>query len=126
MKLRIKGNSVRLRVCPSEMTRLLDTGGVEESIYFGDAADATLPYALEQAADVSGVTLHYRAQAITVVVGQKDARRWADGDEVGIYGEAGGRRGRVELVVEKDWACLDKGASEDEDTFPNPRQGAVC
>ena len=33
MKLRIKGNSLRLRVSRSEVTRLIDTGHIEETIF---------------------------------------------------------------------------------------------
>ena len=35
MKLRIKGNSLRFRVSPSELMRLLESGRLEESIRFG-------------------------------------------------------------------------------------------
>ncbi len=50
MKLRIKGNSLRLRVSPSEMERLLSAGRIEEIIHFAQEPDAKLTYALEQAA----------------------------------------------------------------------------
>jgi hypothetical protein len=33
MKLRIKGSSVRLRV-PPEVSRLIETGSIEERVYF--------------------------------------------------------------------------------------------
>ena len=50
MKLRIQGNSLRLRVSPSEMTRLLEAGRIEETIHFAHGGDARLTYALEHAA----------------------------------------------------------------------------
>ena len=49
MKLRIKGNSMRLRVSPSEMKRLLSAGRIEEIALFSQAPGAKLTYALEQA-----------------------------------------------------------------------------
>ena len=34
MKLRINGNSVRLRVLRPEVSRLIETGSIEERVYF--------------------------------------------------------------------------------------------
>jgi hypothetical protein len=126
MKLRIKGNSLRLRVSPSEMCRLMETGRVEETIYFGDQEDEKLTYALEHNSKSTEMTLRYRAQEVTVLIPTTEVEMWKEGDQVGMYGEIGTGHRRMELVVEKDFACLDKGEEENEDTFPNPKQGAVC
>ena len=45
MKLRLQGNSVRLRLTRSEVERLRETGLVEESVDFG--AGAALAYRLQ-------------------------------------------------------------------------------
>ncbi len=34
MKLRIKGNSVRLRVTRSDLAKLINHGSIEETVYF--------------------------------------------------------------------------------------------
>ncbi len=106
---------MRLRVSPSEMTRLLAVGRVEETIHFGPEEDAKLTYALEHA-----------EQTITVVISTRDAQEWASGEQVGMYGVAGADQTRVELAVEKDFACLDKGEGENRDTYPHPQQGTAC
>lgn len=49
MKLRIKGNSLRLRVSRSEVAKLLKGQRVEETIHFAPQSAAPLSYALEQA-----------------------------------------------------------------------------
>ncbi len=126
MKLRIKGNSLRLRVSPSEMTRLLQTGRIEETIRFGPEEGAKLTYALEHSAHAPAMAVRYEQNEILVVVSSEDARRWAAGQEVGLYGESGSSHGPLELAVEKDFACLDKKEAENADTFPNPSQEAVC
>lgn len=126
MKLRIKGNSLRLRVTPSEMDWLLETGRVEESIYFSTDASGRLTYALEHVSGAAAIHLRHSPQEITVVVPSDETRRWAAGSEVGIYGEIPIREGILELSVEKDFACLDKSDAENVDTFPNPHPGAVC
>jgi hypothetical protein len=125
MKLRIKGNSLRLRVSPSEMTLLLQTGRIEDAIHFGPGEGARLVYALEHRPELPGMAVQYEPNEITVAVSSQDAKRWAAGQDVGLYGEISTSRGAVELAVEKDFACLDNDA-ENADTFPNPKQGTVC
>jgi hypothetical protein len=53
MKLRIKGNSLRLRVSRSELAHLQAGGRIEETIRFAEAPEAKLTYALESAAQSS-------------------------------------------------------------------------
>ena len=49
MKLRIQGNSLRLRITPSEMARLLANGRIEETICFSSDPNSAV-----QALSVSG------------------------------------------------------------------------
>jgi len=48
MKLRIKGNTLRVRVSRSEVARLLAADLLEETIYFTPEPTAKLTYALQQ------------------------------------------------------------------------------
>jgi hypothetical protein len=125
MKLRIKGNSMRLRISPSEMKRLLSEGRIEETIHFGPEPDARLTYALEQSASKIEMAVRYRPQEVTVILSTENARSWAEGDEVGIYGSFNVGHGQLELVIEKDFACLDRREGN-EDTFPNPKGAQAC
>jgi hypothetical protein len=126
MKLRIKGNSLRLRISPSEMTQLLQSGRIDETIYFGAGDDARLTYALELDPQALATTLRYTRHELTVMVASRDAQQWAQGHDVGLYGESNTSHGPLEISVEKDFACLDKDEAANADTFPNPRQGAIC
>ena len=126
MKLRITGNSLRLRISPSEMTRLLEAGRIEEAVYFGAGEDASFTYALEHGPQTSATTVKYTPRELTVMVASQEAQRWADGQDVGLYGETSTSRGPLQIAVEKDFACLDKDDAANADTFPNPNQGAVC
>jgi Family of unknown function (DUF7009) len=47
MKLRIKGNSLRLRVTRSELTKVVNSGCIEETIHFASDQQAKLTCALE-------------------------------------------------------------------------------
>ena len=126
MKLRIKGDSLRLRIAPSEMARLLESGRVEETIHFGAGRDESLTYALEHAANAGSLGVRYQPARVTVVLPSAEARDWARGDAVGVYGAVEVGAAHLEIAVEKDWACLDKSAAENRDTFPNPSPGANC
>lgn len=126
MKLRIQGDSLRLRIAPSEMARLLKHGRVEDTIHFAPQPGAALTYALEHAANASTLAVRYETGRVTVVLASAEARAWAEGDEVGVYGTVDAGPTRLQIAVEKDWACLDKSAAENHDTFPNPNQGASC
>lgn len=127
MKLRIKENSLRFRVSRSDLARLMQIGKIEETIRFAPEPDATLTYALECSSAQKEMSVRYRAQKVTVLLSLEDARRWSEGDEVGLYCACDFGDGEVlEIMVEKDFACLDGTDAGNEDTFPNPNHGVVC
>jgi hypothetical protein len=62
-----------------------------------------------------------------VVLPTLDVEKWARSEQVGIYESLGlGAKWKLEVLVEKDVACLDLGNAENKDTFPNPTAGATC
>ena len=120
MKLRIKHNTLRLRVSRSDLASLLATGRIESTIHFTGVAGEKCTYALEtkQATDVPG--LEYRIAEVTVILPTTQAKTWNDTDQVGIYVFRDlGMGERLELLIEKDFACLDLSDADNEDTFPN-------
>ena len=105
MKLRINGNSLRLRVSRSELARFQAGGRIEETIHFTAAPEATLTYALESGLESSPVTVRYGSREVTVVLSKDRARIWGDQTEVGVYTTlAMGPAGSLEVAVEKDFA----------------------
>ena len=127
MKLRIKANSLRLRVSRSEFARFQAGGRIEETIHFTAAPEATLTYALESALKPSPVTVRYGSREVTVILSQDRARIWGPQSEVGVYTTLDmGPAGSVEIAVEKDFACLDRSDEDNSDTFVNPLAGATC
>jgi hypothetical protein len=108
------------------MTRLLETGRIDETIYFAIGQNAHLTYAVEHAPEVPAITVRYSPQEIAVVLSSAEVLRWAGTEDVGLYGEVPTTHGALQLAVEKDFACLDKGDPENVDTFPNPHEGVVC
>jgi len=122
MKLRINGNSLRLRVGPSEVTRLIDSGRIQETVHF--APGARLIYALEYSTAVPSISVRHTPHEVAVIVPAGVAHAWANGDDVGIYGAVPNGSGSLELAIEKDYACLDAGHAGNSDTYPNPK--AAC
>ena len=127
MKLRIQGNSLRFRVTRPEVARLMDAGRIEETVYFAADGEHKLTYALEHDAKADSIALRYQAAGVTVILPAEQARVWAEGDSVGIYHAADvGDHGTLEVIVEKDFACLAGSEEENADAFPNPNAGSHC
>ena len=122
MKLRLKGDSVRLRLGPAEVHRLVEVGSVAEQTRFGPAS---LAYVVElsAAADVVGAT--FDGRTLRVSVPAVAGRRWAasaEAVEIRADQPAGDGR-RLTILIEKDFECL-HGEDAGDDAFPNPAAAA--
>lgn len=121
MKLRIKGNSLRLRISRSEVDRLVNDGRIEETTWLGRDDSSRIRYVLEHEAGAKAVDVRFDPPVLAVIAPTSQVREWAAGDEVGIYTSLDlGARGGLDLVIEKDFACLHGTDEENEDAFPNP------
>lgn len=113
MKLRIRGNSLRLRLSQREVTELAQQGRVEDAISFGPAK---LTYVLATS-DVDRASATYESNRIVVTLPKERAHHWASTDEVGIE-----EKGELAILVEKDWSCLKPREGEDDaDAYPHPQ-----
>ena len=120
MKLRIRDNSLRLRLMQAEVSQLRDEGVVAASTNFPDGREFRYVLEASPASVRPGASLD--GSTITIRVPESTARDWADSNEVGIRGEleleAGGK---LSILVEKDFACLAPREGEDEsDMYPHP------
>ncbi len=117
MKLRIRGNSIRLRLTQGEVQTLAEKGRVEDAIAF--APGSRLVYALAFGGSL-GAKLEGSRVEVTLPAAQ--GKEWASSTRVGLEGEqpiAGGEPLRI--LVEKDFACLHPRKGEDDrDAYPNP------
>ena len=122
MKLRIRNNSVRLRLEASEVQSLAEAGVVEAVTVFPGGRE--LVYAVESSPANVVPSAHLSETRITVRLPETGVLAWANSDQVGFKGEQrldGG--GVLTLLVEKDFRCLAPRPDEDEsDMFPNPRE----
>jgi hypothetical protein len=127
MKLRIKGNSIRLRIAPSEVKHLLCSGGIEEYVQFTSDPMDRLKYAVVSALSGDTTTVAYHLGDITVNVPAAQLKKWASSDDIGVYADlALGDGWALSVAIEKDFACLDRSDAENKDTFPNPNLAASC
>ena len=121
MKLRIQRNSLRLRISKSELAKFVETGQLQETIYFGPEQGSELTFSLTRDGNRAAVDAEASAGQVNVVVPVEVARTWADSEQVGIDGVVDlGVRGILSILIEKDFACIDRSAEEIVDTFPNP------
>jgi len=115
MKLRIQGNSLRMRLTQGEVARVRDGGHVESFIEF--TPGRSLIYLLESSPTAETMSANFDGRAIRVTIPMEQMTDWVEGDQVGI--EARSNTG-VELLVEKDFQCLHRSVEQEHDAFPHP------
>lgn len=115
MKLRIQGNSLRLRLSQKEVSQLRDRGRIESSIEF--AAGCRLVYLLEVSFRARAVTASLDRYGIRVTAPTDVIVNWAESEQVSIetISAAG-----LHILIEKDFQCLHKADPQDVDAYPHP------
>lgn len=120
MKLRIKDNSVRLRLTRGEVDELRDSGIV--SAKTGFPGGRSFQYRVESSpASVNPAAL-FSDNALTVRLPETAVLAWATTEQVSLPGEQVLDDGAMlQILVEKDFACLAPREGEDEsDMYPHP------
>src|SRR5687767_7792597 len=120
MKLRINGNSIRLRLLRSEVERFAAEGHVLGETRFGPSA---LRYSLLMSSDAESITARFANNEIEVAIPEKIGREWAVGDAVALENaQTVDDSEPLTILIEKDFACLDRPDDPDrDDAFPNPQ-----
>jgi hypothetical protein len=125
MKLRCQANSIRLRLKRGEVDQLVKTGRVEEHICFGPGQ--TLTYRLETSSLDRKSGAAYNGRELVVHLPTRAAADWASGDQVGIeVSQPAADRQSLQILIEKDFACLNGTEDQNADTFDNPLAGTKC
>jgi Family of unknown function (DUF7009) len=122
VKLRIKGDSLRLRLSQGEMRALAERGEVEDRIAF--PGGAALRYRLRVDQDNDVISAGYTSNLIDILVPRVLSERWCGTDLVTLSASQAMPQGELRIVLEKDWACLAPREGEDEsDNFRHPLAG---
>lgn len=125
MKLRIKGNSIRLRLSQREVSGFEKNSQVEDSISFGSRR---LTYVLTSTHAAREISARFENDRIEISVPASVAEQWTQTAEIGFSAEQKSSGGEaLKILVEKDFACLAAREDEDEtDAFPHPNAGQAC
>ena len=121
MKIRIKGNSVRIRLGKSEVDCFAETGEVSESNDFGGGN--LLRYSLQKSATGESLSAKFDSNVITLYMPENLLHEWATTERVGFDANMPiGNGSNLFLLVEKDWKCLDTTNEDQSDMFANPNE----
>lgn len=123
MKLRLRENSIRLRLLQTEVKQLRETGNVSERIIFGINPTETLAYSLRVSEEAENIYAQMTNNQIEIFLPLKQAENWAGTNEVGLYATQNvGDLGELKITIEKDFVCVDRPNDKDnKDAFPHPK-----
>ena len=127
MKLRIRDNSVRLRLTQTEVDALKTEGLVAARTEF--PGGRSLRYAVESSPASITPNAAFSENCLTVRLPETVVLAWATTEQVSMRGEQPLDDGEMlSLLVEKDFQCLAPREGEDEsDMFPHPEDaGPGC
>jgi len=125
VKLRIRDNSVRLRLARGEVDALRDHGLVTARTGFPGSRE--FRYAIESSPASVNPGAFFSDNMLTVRLPETMVLGWANSAQVSIAGEQRLDDGTpLAILVEKDFACLAPREGEDEaDLFPHPGKSAA-
>ena len=123
MKLRIRNDSLRLRLTQNEVEQFASEGMVEDAIAFGPENDQELVYRVLREDKSSSITAELVNNQINIRIPTADADEWSGTKRVGLETNQDVGNGRLlNILIEKDFARLKPRSADDVvDKFPNPR-----
>jgi hypothetical protein len=117
MKIRIKGNTLRLRLTRTEVAQFAEKDYIEERTDFGGAY---LTYALKSY-EGDAIAASFENGTITMLLPQAMKTEWTGTERVGFEGNMPVAEGRtLYLLLEKDFKCLDENIGDQSDNYDNP------
>lgn len=120
MKIRIRGNSIRIRLSRTEVDNFGNEGHIEESTNFGNGI--SFSYVLQRKEGIEGLAAGFSGNTVTMYVPAATAVEWTTTDKVGYsnYVDIGNGE-QLFLLLEKDFKCIDSSMVEDQsDNYDNP------
>lgn len=112
MKIRVKANSLRYRLTRSEVAQLHSEGYLQEVT---ELIPQSFIYAV-QVTSGNTVSAEYTANQIILKLPRQMIDELALTDTVGFDGQSG----KVHLLIEKDFVCIDNTTEDQSDNYPNP------
>jgi hypothetical protein len=129
MKLRVRHNSIRFRLTQSDVGSLRRSGRCRETILF--PGGSRLEYVL-LASKTKEVGVVFADGIVSIAIPARQLIDWHSSDQVGIsaavdvYPDDVHPGKKLEVLIEKDFRCLDPLVAEDQsDAFENPLSAEV-
>jgi hypothetical protein len=121
MKLRIRDNTLRIRITQGELAKLASGQKLEQTTEF--STSAKLVTTVEPSAKANQCEATFAMGRIALQIPLREIRDLAETDRIGIesYQKINETRS-LHLLIEKDFDCLHPKADENVDTFPNPKR----
>ncbi len=125
VKLRIRDNSLRLRLQRGEVDSLQSEGVVRATTGFPGGRE--LGYVVESSPASVNPAAFFSDNVVTVRIPETTVLAWASTDQVSIESEQLlDDGGTLRVLVEKDFQCLAPREGEDDaDAFPHPDAGSA-
>jgi hypothetical protein len=102
MKIRLKGDSIRFRLGPTEVASLMAGAVLTHSTRL--ARNVHLTFVLRASDAVTEITVLPDGLVVWIDAPAATVQKWGAGDEVGFSAEPV-EHGRPAVLVEKDFAC---------------------
>jgi hypothetical protein len=120
MKLRIKTNSIRIRLTKTEVSTLANTGYLEEQTLFGSNK---FVYALQSTNEGTALSATLDENKITMLVPKTLIKDWPQNNVVGFNASIPVAENEIlYLLLEKDFICLDETTEDQGDNYENPNK----
>lgn len=120
MKIRIHGNSIRIRLSKSEVAKLSKEGYLEERTNFGNSS---FSYSIQKKDSIEELGAGYSQDKISMYVPEKFLTDWPGNEVIGIESNMQIDEGQtLYLLLEKDFKCLDNVLEDQSDNYENPNK----
>ena len=117
MKLRIKGNTIRIRLSETEVSMLAEGNSVLEETHF---PSSKLTYKIQPS---NAEAVDFINDMVLVNLTQVEINNWANTDAVTISKEVSLRNDDIlSILVEKDFKCLTVRPEDESELYPNPNK----
>ncbi len=120
MKLRIKGNSIRIRLTKTEVSTLANSGYLQEQTTFPTNKFEYRLQADDAATELSAILDN---NTITLLVPKTFVKDWPNNAVVGMDTKMHlTATESLYLLIEKDFVCLDETHEDQSDHYENPNK----
>ena len=120
MKLRIKGNSIRIRLTRTEVEKFVNTGYLEEQTSF---LENKFIYALQSMNDINEMAASFGQNKISIFVPANLLVDWPQNDVIGFNSNMPlTTTDSLYILIEKDFICLDETTEDQSDNYENPNK----